>query len=160
MFSATYTKMRIFLLQKTWLVMYLHYGLERYNIFLNSNIPYPKSTVCFSLLVSVSGKVKIFVSKNMITILIKEFKWYVRFLFPKKNLINIFKIIIPLLIFHIPNNFHYYFILVYLWSRLRESINYISIQQVQDRAGLIERGVEVACVRAEKEYNDIRIYKK
>ena len=61
------------------------YGLERYNIFLNSNVPYPKSTVCFSLLVSVSGEVKIFVLKNMITILIKEFKWYVRFLFPKKS---------------------------------------------------------------------------
>ena len=44
--------------------------------------------------------------------------------------------------------------------RLRESLNYISIHQVQDRAGLIERGVEVACVRAEKEYNDIRIYNK
>ena len=44
--------------------------------------------------------------------------------------------------------------------RLRECLNYISIQQVQDRAGLIERGVEIVCVRAEKEYNDIRIYKK
>ena len=61
------------------------YGLERYNIFLNSNVPYPKSTVCFSLLVSVPGEVKLFVLKNMIQILIKEFKWYVRFLFPKKS---------------------------------------------------------------------------
>ena len=60
-------------------------GLERFNIFLNSNIPYPNSAVCFALLVSVLGEVKIFFLKNMITILIKELKWYVRFLFPKKS---------------------------------------------------------------------------
>ena len=40
-------------------------GLERYNIFLNSNVPHPKSAVCFSLLVSVSGEVKIFILKNL-----------------------------------------------------------------------------------------------
>ena len=38
-----------------------------------------------------------------------------------------FNIIIPLLIFHIPYYFHYYFILIYLWPRLRESLYYISI---------------------------------
>ena len=59
-------------------------GLERYNIFLNSSVPFPRSTVCFSLLVSVLGVVKIFFLKNMMTILIKELKWYVRCLFPKK----------------------------------------------------------------------------
>ena len=62
-------------------------GLERYNIFLNSksNVPFPRSTVCISILVSVSGGIKIFVLENMITILIKELKWYVRFLFPKNS---------------------------------------------------------------------------
>ena len=70
-------------------------GLERYNIFLNSNVLYPKLTVCFLLLVSVSGEIKIFVLKNMIKILIKELKWYVRFLFPKK-----ISIIFLTLLFH------------------------------------------------------------
>ena len=59
-------------------------GLERCNIFLNFNVPFPRSTV-FSLLVSVLGVIKIFVLKTLITILIKELKWYVRFVFPKKS---------------------------------------------------------------------------